>query len=86
MSGSVAILATLEIGPENTKMKAYISVDLEGVSGIIHSSQTQPSEPGYNRALDMMHDETNAAIKGLLEAGVSEIVVNDSHWTCAICI
>ena len=61
-------------------MKAYISVDLEGVSGIIHSSQTQPSEPGYNRALEMMHDETNAAIKGLLEAGVDEIVVNDSHW------
>ncbi|MBU6450326.1 MAG: M55 family metallopeptidase [Cyanobacteria bacterium REEB67] len=61
-------------------MKAYISVDLEGVSGIIHSSQTQPSEPGYNRALELMHDETNAAIRGLLRAGVSEIVVNDSHW------
>jgi D-amino peptidase len=61
-------------------MKAYISVDLEGVSGIIHSSQTQPTEPGYNRALELMHDETNAAIRGLLRAGVTEIVVNDSHW------
>jgi D-amino peptidase len=61
-------------------MKAYISVDLEGVSGIIHSSQTQPGEPGYNRALCLMHDETNAVIKGLLRAGASEIVVNDSHW------
>jgi len=62
------------------KMKAYISVDLEGVSGIIHSSQTQPGEPGYNRALDLMHDETNAVIQGLLRAGVKQIVVNDSHW------
>ena len=61
-------------------MKAYISVDLEGVSGIIHSSQTQPSEPYYHRALDLMHDETNAVIRGLLKAGVGEIVVNDSHW------
>jgi D-amino peptidase len=61
-------------------MKAYISVDLEGVNGIIHSSQTQPGEPGYNRALELMHDETNAVIRGLLRAGVSEIVVNDSHW------
>lgn len=61
-------------------LKAYISVDLEGVNGILHSSQTQPNEPGYNRALKLMHDETNAAIEGLLEAGVKEIVVNDSHW------
>jgi D-amino peptidase len=61
-------------------MKAYISVDLEGINGIIHSSQTQPTEPGYSRALGLMHDETNAVIKGLLRAGVSEIVVNDSHW------
>jgi D-amino peptidase len=61
-------------------MKAYISVDLEGVSGVIHSSQTQPSEPGYSRALDLMHGETNAVINGLIRAGASEIVVNDSHW------
>lgn len=61
-------------------MKAYISVDLEGVNGVIHSSQTQPNEPGYNRALKLMHDETNAVIQGLLDSGASEIVVNDSHW------
>ncbi|MBS1998084.1 MAG: M55 family metallopeptidase, partial [Cyanobacteria bacterium SZAS LIN-2] len=65
---------------QRVSMKAYIWVDLEGISGIIHSSQTQPGEPGYNRALELMHDETNAVIKGLLDGGVSEIVVNDSHW------
>jgi D-amino peptidase len=27
-----------------------------------------------------MHDETNAVIQGLLRAGATEIVVNDSHW------
>lgn len=61
-------------------MKAYLSVDLEGVNGIIHSSQTQPGEPGYTRALELLHEETNAVIKGLLAGGVKEIVVNDSHW------
>lgn len=61
-------------------MKAYISVDLEGINGILHSSQTQPSEPGYSRALNLMHDETNAVIQGLLRGGASEIVINDSHW------
>lgn len=61
-------------------MKAYISVDLEGINGILHSSQTQPNEPGYGRALRLLHQETNAVIEGLLEGGVKEIVVNDSHW------
>jgi len=61
-------------------MRAYISVDLEGVNGILHSSQTQPNEPGYGRALDLMHEETNAVIEGLLAGGVTEILVNDSHW------
>jgi D-amino peptidase len=61
-------------------MRAYISVDLEGVNGILHSSQTQPNEPGYNRALELMHAETNAVIKGLLAGGVKDILVNDSHW------
>ncbi|MCC7530136.1 MAG: M55 family metallopeptidase [Candidatus Melainabacteria bacterium] len=61
-------------------MRAYISVDLEGINGICHSSQTQPGEPGYERAVQLMHAETNAVIKGLLKAGCDEIVVNDSHW------
>lgn len=61
-------------------MKAYISVDLEGCNGINHSSQTQPNEPGYNRALKILHDETNAVIEGLLAGGATEIMVNDSHW------
>lgn len=61
-------------------MRAYISVDLEGINGICHSSQTQPGEPGYERSVQLMHAETNAVIKGLVKAGCDEIVVNDSHW------
>lgn len=61
-------------------MRVYISVDLEGVNGISHSSQTQPGEPGYERAIALMHAETNAVIDGLLAGGAKEIVINDSHW------
>lgn len=61
-------------------MRVYLSVDLEGVNGVVHSSQTQPGEPGYERALALMHKETNAVIEGLLHAGATEILVNDSHW------
>jgi D-amino peptidase len=61
-------------------MRIYLSVDLEGVNGIVHSSQTQPGEPGYERAVGLMHREANAVIEGALAAGAQEVLVNDSHW------
>lgn len=61
-------------------MKIYISADLEGVNGIVHSSQTQPGEPGYERAVGLMHKEIAAVIDGLTHSGVSEIYIADAHW------
>jgi len=61
-------------------MRIYMSVDLEGVNSIVHSSQTQPGEPGYERAVQLMHQEANAVIQGALAAGATSIVVNDAHW------
>jgi D-amino peptidase len=61
-------------------MRVYVSVDLEGINGVVHSSQTQPGEPGYERAVELMHRETNAVIEGALAAGATDVLVNDSHW------
>lgn len=61
-------------------MRVYISVDLEGINGICHSSHTQPGEPGYERGVQLMHAETNAVIQGARAGGATDIVVNDSHW------
>lgn len=61
-------------------MRIYISVDLEGINGIVHSSQTQPGEPGYERAVQLMHEELNAVIDGAREGGATDICVNDAHW------
>ena len=61
-------------------MRVYISVDLEGVNGICHSSHTQPGEPAYERGVQLMHNELNAVIRGAREGGATEVVVNDSHW------
>jgi D-amino peptidase len=61
-------------------MKVYISVDIEGVAGIVERDQGNKSggaEYEYGRML--MTEETNAAIHGALAAGATEIVVNDSH-------
>lgn len=65
-------------------MRVYISIDMEGVAGVVHEDQTDPIEPRhggeYNRFRRLMTNEANAAIAGALEAGATGVVVNDSHW------
>jgi D-amino peptidase len=65
-------------------MRVYISVDMEGVAGVVHEDQTDPIDPRhageYNRSRRLMTSEANAAIEGALAAGATRILVNDSHW------
>lgn len=61
-------------------MKVYISADMEGISGVVHADQTDPSHAEYQRARKLMLAEVNAAIEGALAAGTKEVLVNDSHW------
>jgi len=65
-------------------MRVYISVDMEGVAGVVHEDQTDPIQPRhageYNRFRRLMTNETNAAVEGALEAGATRVLVNDSHW------
>ncbi len=59
--------------------KVFISVDMEGIWGVVHGDQTSPGSPDYGAARRWMADDVNAVIAGLREAGAGEIVVNDSH-------
>ena len=65
-------------------MRVYISVDMEGVAGVVHEDQTDPIDPRhageYNRCRRLMTSEANAAIEGALDGGATRILVNDSHW------
>jgi D-amino peptidase len=60
-------------------MKVFMSVDMEGISGICHPDEVMPGRPGYEYGRKMMAADVNAAIDGALEAGATEIVVADSH-------
>lgn len=61
------------------RLKVFISVDMEGIAGIVHSEQISSSGKDYNIARRWMSGEVNGAIRGALEAGATEIIVNDSH-------
>lgn len=61
-------------------MQVYISADMEGTSGIVHSDQTDPSHPEYQRGRRLMLAEVNATVQGAVAAGAQQVLVNDSHW------
>ena len=61
-------------------MKIFISVDIEGVAGVVHPDDGKLSGEEYQRARRWMTAEANAAILGAVDAGAEEIVVADSHY------
>ncbi len=60
-------------------LKVYISVDMEGVGGVVTNEQLSPAGFEYARARQFMTDEALAAIQGARDAGATEILVSDSH-------
>ncbi len=60
-------------------MRVYISADIEGVAGVVVPAQGQAGHVEYEKARILMTEEVNAVVEGLVEAGATEILVNDSH-------
>lgn len=60
-------------------MRIYVSVDMEGVAGIVRRHQVLRGESGYAEACRLMTGEANAAVQGAFDAGATEVLVNDSH-------
>ncbi len=60
-------------------MKVFISVDMEGISGVVAWDQTQRGSSDYEVFRNTMTEDANAAIEGALEAGATSIVVTDAH-------
>lgn len=66
---------------ESTKkgLKVYISVDLEGIAGVVTPSQLGPAGFEYNKFREITTAEVLAAIHGARQAGATEFVISDSH-------
>ncbi len=60
-------------------LKVYISVDMEGVAGVVTGDQLIPGGFEYERFRRFMTDEAVAAVRGAQAAGATEVVVSDSH-------
>lgn len=61
------------------KIKILISVDMEGLAGVVTEQQLGPAGFEYSRFREFMTNEALAAIEGARQAGATEIVVVDAH-------
>ena len=61
-------------GNEVSEMKVYITVDLEGVAGLV---QWDPAD--REREREFITADANAAIRGAFEAGATEVLVGEAH-------
>lgn len=68
-------------GPASAQapFKLYISADMEGVAGVVTEQQLGPTGFEYERFRQFMTAEVNTVIETAFAAGVTEIVVSDSH-------
>jgi len=75
----VPFAASLAYGQSGEDLKVFISIDMEGVTGVVNWEDVSRSGKDYDYFRRIMTREANAAIEGALAAGATEIVVRDSH-------
>ncbi len=80
IAAAVVVVLLAGAGPARAGgLKVYVSVDMEGISGVVSSEHTSSESREYAAARKWMAEDVNAVVAGLLAAGATRIVVNDSH-------
>lgn len=80
----VVFLAALSLGAAlpavaQQPRKIFISVDMEGLAGVVTSAQLGPGGFEYERFRRFMTEEVLAVIRGASSAGATEFLVADAH-------
>jgi D-amino peptidase len=60
-------------------MKLYVSVDMEGITGLVDHTHVDSNRHNYDRSRIIMTDEANHVVTTAFEQKWQEVVVNDSH-------
>jgi D-amino peptidase len=66
-------------------VRVYISVDMEGISGVTRWQDVITTGQDYQRARSWMTGDVNAAIGGARLAGATEFVVEENHGVEMLC-
>ncbi|MBP2703348.1 M55 family metallopeptidase [Microbispora sp. RL4-1S] len=60
-------------------MKIYLSMDMEGVTGLTDPEEMHAGGRGYERGCELMTADANAIVEGAFDAGARAVLVNDAH-------
>ncbi|PAV31348.1 aminopeptidase [Virgibacillus profundi] len=60
-------------------MKLYVSVDMEGITGLPDYTYVDSGKHNYERARKIMTEETNYVIDAAFKFGCEDVLINDSH-------
>jgi D-amino peptidase len=66
-------------------MKVFISIDMEGVSGLVRWADVITSGLDFARNRRFMTQDANAAVAGAFDAGATEVVVEENHGVEELC-
>ena len=75
---SIALMG-VAFGQSGGGLKVFISVDMEGVTGVVNGDDASRNGKDYDYFRQTMTREANAAIEGAIAAGATDIIVRDSH-------
>jgi D-amino peptidase len=76
---ALPFLSSAGFAQSGEDLKVFISVDMEGITGVVNWEDVSRSGKDYDYFRNIMTREVNAAIEGALAAGATEIVVRDAH-------
>jgi D-amino peptidase len=67
-------------------MRVFISVDMEGISGLVRWMDVASQGIDFQRNRSLMTADANAAIDGAFAAGATEVVVEENHGVEDLCV
>src|SRR3712207_4586779 len=61
-------------------MGVLVSVDMEGVAGVVHGDDIRPGHSEYERNRSLLTEEANAAVRGVFaHASDARVLVAEAH-------
>lgn len=67
-------------------MKVFISVDMEGISGLVRWADVSSQGIDFQRNRSLMTADANAAVEGAFAAGATEVIVEENHGVEDLCV
>jgi D-amino peptidase len=75
---ALLFLSAPALAQQQPRLKVFISVDMEGLAGVVAAAEVRTDGPDYAHFRAIMAGETNAAIEGAFRAGATEVIGAES--------